>query len=663
MAIMYPYGNLSAIDTYYFGVSCSTESGLNPVDLKALKTYQQIFLYIVPIITNLGFINILVVVVRLRWFSQKLKGITAAHRRPVSRNETSEQQGQIAANISETRDIEGGLTGETVSEKRPVVQTESSQEGAKDESKDEANLPHIKFAPDPRLRANEKGALYIPGPRERDNGEPITMTSDDEDEDQIKPIADSSYAMRRTKSNTRSMRSTRSMSKATSVDRVVSSMFVLGSTSSATRSESKPRREPLDLSSLTPEELGGVEYRALRVLLKITIGYFFGLHIFGVICLLPWIHLAPSKYQDLLASHGVDKTWWAFYSAQTMVNNLGLTLTPDSMISFRDTVWPMIVMSFLAFAGNTFYPCFLRLLIWTINKLSPSGSSLQESTRFLLDHPRRCYTLLFPSTATWILATILIILNFIDTLLIIVLDLDNSEVNVLAVGHRILAAIFQSASSRHTGTSTFNLANVNPAVQFSLLVMMYISVYPIAISIRMSESYEEKPVGLYAAEESLDEDKGSKTYLINHMRNQLSFDLWYIFLGVFCICIGESKRIMNNADPAFSVFAVFFEVVSAYGNVGLSLGYPTNATSLSGHFNVFGKVVICFMMLRGRHRGLPHALDRAINLPSDIVGGDDEQEKYRDKEDEDVTSVAEARPVGAEPKFARGRKMMRALTQ
>ncbi|KAI0584579.1 Potassium transport protein 1 [Pyrenophora tritici-repentis] len=592
MAIMYPYGNLSAIDTYYFGVSCSTESGLNPVDLKALKTYQQIFLYIVPIITNLGFINILVVVVRLRWFSQKLKGITAAHRRPVSRNETSEQQGQIAANISETRDIEGGLTGETVSEKRPVVQTESSQEGAKDESKDEANLPHIKFAPDPRLRANEKGALYIPGPRERDNGEPITMTSDDEDEDQIKPIADSSYAMRRTKSNTRSMRSTRSMSKATSVDRVVSSMFVLGSTSSATRSESKPRREPLDLSSLTPEELGGVEYRALRVLLKITIGYFFGLHIFGVICLLPWIHLAPSKYQDLLASHGVDKTWWAFYSAQTMVNNLGLTLTPDSMISFRDTVWPMIVMSFLAFAGNTFYPF-----------------------------------------------------------------------NVLAVGHRILAAIFQSASSRHTGTSTFNLANVNPAVQFSLLVMMYISVYPIAISIRMSESYEEKPVGLYAAEESLDEDKGSKTYLINHMRNQLSFDLWYIFLGVFCICIGESKRIMNNADPAFSVFAVFFEVVSAYGNVGLSLGYPTNATSLSGHFNVFGKVVICFMMLRGRHRGLPYALDRAINLPSDIVGGDDEQEKYRDKEDEDVTSVAEARPVGAEPKFARGRKMMRALTQ
>lgn len=245
-----------------------------------------------------------------------------------------------------------------------------------------------------------------------------------------------------------------------------------------------------------------------------------------------------------------------------MVNNLGLTLTPDSMVSFRDAAWPLLVMTFLAFAGNTFYPCFLRLLIWIISKLSPSGSSLQESTRFLLDHPRRCYTLLFPSTATWTLATILIILNFIDTLLIIVLDLDNPEVNVLAVGPRIMAAIFQSASSRHTGTATFNLANVNPAVQFSLLVMMYISVYPIAISIRMSESYEEKPVGLYSAEESVDERNDSKTYMINHMRNQLSFDLWYVFLGVFCICIGESKRIMNNEDPVSRYNHMYTDVVT-----------------------------------------------------------------------------------------------------
>jgi hypothetical protein len=67
------------------------------------------------------------------------------------------------------------------------------------------------------------------------------------------------------------------------------------------------------------------------------------------------------------------------------------------------------------------------------------------------------------------------------------------------------------------------------------------------------------------------------------------------------------------------VFSIFFEVVSAYVNAGLSLGHPSNSTSLSGHFTVFSKVVVCAMMIRGRHRGLPYALDRAIPLLSDCT--------------------------------------------
>jgi hypothetical protein len=43
------------------------------VDLRDLKTFQQLFLYFIPIVTNLGFINILVVVVRLWWFRKHLK--------------------------------------------------------------------------------------------------------------------------------------------------------------------------------------------------------------------------------------------------------------------------------------------------------------------------------------------------------------------------------------------------------------------------------------------------------------------------------------------------------------------------------------------------------------------------------------------------------------
>ncbi|CAI7627704.1 unnamed protein product [Penicillium crustosum] len=376
-----------------------------------------------------------------------------------------------------------------------------------------------------------------------------------------------------------------------------------------------------NLSAKDRETLGGIEYRSLKLLLKIVVGYFFGLHFFGAICLVGWILHADPKYHDYLAECGQGNVWWGFYSAQSMINNLGFTLTPDSMISFQDATFPMILMSFLAFAGNTCYPCLLRLIIWVFYKLCPAKSSLKDPLRFLLDHPRRCYTLLFPSRPTWILFGILFLMNLIDVLLIIVLDLNNPAVNNLAPGPRVLAAIFQAASARHTGTSTFNLADVNPAVQFSLVVMMYIAIFPIAISIRASNVYEERSLGVYSTNGNIDEHN-SRSYIIKHIQNQLTFDLWYIFFGSFCICVSEAGKIADTSIPAFSVFSVLFEVVSAYGNVGLSLGYPTVSTSLSGEFTVFSKLVICVIMIRGRHRGLPYKLDRAIVLPSERLEED-----------------------------------------
>ncbi|KAJ3945966.1 uncharacterized protein N0V96_004316 [Colletotrichum fioriniae] len=424
------------------------------------------------------------------------------------------------------------------------------------------------------------------------------------------------------------------MRAALSIEKVASSMLVLGRTrhteTESRRSGTFSRSRTLDLPRLSQqatvgrnsqffnlteqdrELLGGIEYRSLKLLLRIisnladpAVVYLVGLHLFGVVCLVPWIHNAPSKYKDVLAQSAQDRTWWAIYSAQTMVDNLGFTLTPDSMASFRDATWPMLVMTFLAFAGNTCYPVFLRLAIWTMSKVVPRTSATREHLQFLLDHPRRCYTLLFPSKPTWILFGIVFALNFIDVLLIIVLDLDNAAVNDLPMGPRILSALFQAASARHTGTATLNLSLVNPAVQFSLLSMMYIAIYPIAISIRASNTYEEKALGIYSDDSQLDESNGA-WYIMSHVRNQLSFDLWYIFLGTFCICIAESERIMDLNEPAFSV-----------GNVGLSLGHPSVMTSLSGEFTTFSKLVICAMMTRGRHRGLPYSVDRAIMLPSE----------------------------------------------
>lgn len=56
-----------------------------------------------------------------------------------------------------------------------------------------------------------------------------------------------------------------------------------------------------------------------------------------------------------------------------------------------------------------------------------------------------------------------------------------------------------------------NLQLLNPAILVSYLVMMYISVYPVAISVRRTNVYEEQSLGVYAAD---DEDDGKGTSFV-----------------------------------------------------------------------------------------------------------------------------------------------------
>lgn len=160
--------------------------------------------------------------------------------------------------------------------------------------------------------------------------------------------------------------------------------------------------------------------------------------------------------------------------------------------------------------------------------------------------------------------------------------------------------------------------------------MMYISVFPIAISVRRTNVYEEKSLGVYGSSAEEDEDEKEPSYVGAHFRRQLSFDLWYIFLGLFLIGLAEGRRLQNTNDYAFTMFSCLFEIVSAYCTVGLSLGYPNVNASFASEFNVISKLVIIAMQIRGRHRGLPYELDRAILLPSEhLHKGEDEDAARR----------------------------------
>lgn len=373
----------------------------------------------------------------------------------------------------------------------------------------------------------------------------------------------------------------------------------------------------VDLTREQYVELDGVEYRALVVLAYVLVAYYVGWHLIAVVLFTPW-GARTGGPGPLLRSDGIGATWWGVFTAGASFNNLGLTLTPNSMLSFAHSLYVLLVCPFFMVIGNTGFPILLRATIWSLFRVVPAHGRLRESLGFLLDHPRRCFTLLFPAGPTWRLLGVIVALNAIDTLLFIALDFGAEALAALPPVYRVFAGLFQAVATRTTGFSIVDIGSLHPGVLVSYTVMMYINIFPVAMSVRHTNVYEEQTLGFYRV---ANRRRGREIADVStHLMRQVSYDLWFIFGALFILCISEAHTVLD-ARPSLPgtpipLFNLLFEVTSAYGTVGLSTGYPGTTTSLSASFSTLGKLVVVALLFRGRHRSLPYPTDRAVIVPS-----------------------------------------------
>ncbi|TXT11937.1 uncharacterized protein COLE_02347 [Cutaneotrichosporon oleaginosum] len=381
------------------------------------------------------------------------------------------------------------------------------------------------------------------------------------------------------------------------------------------------------------DELGGVEYRALKLLFWIVLCYWIALPLAGATIIAPYI-AAGGRYNWVFEDQykHVRVPWFSFFQAYSGFANLGMSLADLSLLQFQEAYLMNFVVAMLILFGNTCYPILLRFIIWVMWKTVPAGSSMRESLKFLLDHPRRCFVYLFPSTTTWFLAVVVLLLTCIDFFTFMVLDIGTKAVEAIPIGTRVAAGLFQSVAVRAAGFAIVPMNNIAPAVKVMFVIMMYISVYPIAMSVRSTNVYEERSLGLFdedededeleEAEEEIGKQVGANAvakYLGFHARRQLAFDMWWIVGALFLVCIIERPNLNDKEKWEYmNVFNIIFELVSAYGTVGLSLGVTYDNFSLVGGMRKLSKLVIIVVMLRGRHRGLPVAIDRAVMLPKEL---------------------------------------------
>ncbi|KAF8890777.1 cation transport protein-domain-containing protein [Infundibulicybe gibba] len=387
------------------------------------------------------------------------------------------------------------------------------------------------------------------------------------------------------------------------------------------------------------ETIGGAEYRALRLLSYLVPIYFISTQLIAYILFGPWIS-TTHQYDNVFENQprNVKKPWFALFQVMGAYTGGGLSLADAGMVPFQSAYLMVFALIFVILAGNHALVVLLfsslRLVIWLCSRVVHPESNSHKALSFLLDHPRRCSTnslFRFPSHQTWFLVICLVGFSVIEWVAFEVLNIGLDVFETLPRGVRIVSGLFQGLAARASGFSIVPIASLAPALQFLYVVMMYIAstILLLFLALDSSPRYEERSLGVFEAppdgedEEPADLAKLAPRervgrYLHWHIRRQLSVDIWWLVWAVFLVAIIERANLLDEDKKWFDLFRVLFELVSAFGGIGLSLGFPSDNYSFVGAMRPLSKLVVIVIMVRGRHRGLPLAVDRAVLLPMEL---------------------------------------------
>nr|OQO30068.1 hypothetical protein B0A51_02753 [Rachicladosporium sp. CCFEE 5018] len=620
-----PARSVSFVDSIFLVTSAMTLAGLNTVNLSTLNTFQQFMLFFLIIIGSAIFVSAFIVHIRRSAFEKKFKVVTRARRdRSRERRRKSENHPIGPEQQSQATDQLKDITSEPsrdsdVFDKKPMPVTHLTFEEARRDGEGSRIVSHS------RARSGSSRRSFVTSPQR--GRRPSFMS--------FEGVGVQASGL------TRSPTIARLEAGETTPDLGIAVGKDDGAPAAPNRNS-----QFTGLSATERERLGGHEYRAICLLSWLVPAYFILWQLLGALGCAAWVAI---NRPETARSNGLNPWWVGAFNAISAFNNSGMSLLDANMTAFQTSYYLLITMSLLILAGNTCYPVFLRLIVWTMLKAvsrfeEDAWQERAETLQFLLDHPRRCYTNLFPSQHTWWLLLSVVTLNGIDWAGFEILNIGNSKItDTLPVNVRVIDGLFQAFAVRSGGFYVVVIPTVRISLQVLYVIMMYISVYPVVITMRNSNVYEERSLGIYVEndpEGSLQEHEKqqmitnpgllrratsrltskpaqSNALFIRHqLRAQLAHDLWIIAVALFLIMIIEGHKFAEN--PAVcSVFNFLFEIVSGYGCVGISTGVPWDAYSFCGSWQTGSKLILCVVMLRGRHRGLPVAIDRAVLLPGE----------------------------------------------
>lgn len=287
-------------------------------------------------------------------------------------------------------------------------------------------------------------------------------------------------------------------------------------------------------------------------------------------------------------ANGFQALYFAIFHSISAFCNAGFSLFSDSFVQYREDFVLNLVVCLLIVSGG------IGFLV--ISELKTQFSANHRKLARLSLHTK----LVLSTTA------ILLTGGFI---LILMMEWHNTMAP-LTIPARILSAVFQSVTARTAGFNTLDIGSMANETLFAMLLLMFVGASPGSCGggIKTTTMAAIVLQGVCRLRGSQRTQAFQRTIPEISVAKAISI----VLIGITVVIVGSSLLLMSelgeisHQDSRGKFLELLFEVVSAFGTVGLSMGVTPILSTL-------GKLVITAIMFIGRLGPLVIAL--AISNP------------------------------------------------
>ena len=267
-----------------------------------------------------------------------------------------------------------------------------------------------------------------------------------------------------------------------------------------------------------------------------------------------------------------DGLWKAIFHSISAFNNAGFSLFENSLMRYIRLPQITIIITLLIILGGIGYQVMMEAFFWLKSNLKPNEKRFRFSLHVKI------------VTSTTVILLLVGFLGFFAS------ELGNpNTLYPLSWLNTLVAAWFQSVTTRTAGFNTIDIGEMTTAGLFLTIALMFIGASPGSTGGGIKTTTFRV---LATCTKSV--LQGRENVIIYERRVPIELIMKAVAVTVGSISvIAVSTMILAISEPSIPFIDLFFETISAFATVGLSTGITAN-------FSMFGALIITILMYAGR---------------------------------------------------------------